>query len=151
MDRTVRYQGAILRGDHLLLIKHREHASGRSYWLLPGGGLEPPETEEACVIREMQEETHLQVRVERLLLDDFIESKRGYKRYKTYLCRVEDGEAQPGYEPEESASSIYGIVEVGWFDLCHPETWDELARNDAITFPFLQRILVSLGYQGGLG
>jgi ADP-ribose pyrophosphatase YjhB (NUDIX family) len=68
--RTIRYQGAIQLSDHLLLIKHREHADGRTYWLLPGGGRENGETEEACFIREIGEETHLDVAVERLLLDE---------------------------------------------------------------------------------
>lgn len=37
MRRTTRCQGAILRDDHILLIKHREHAGGRDYWIVPGG------------------------------------------------------------------------------------------------------------------
>ncbi len=68
MKRDIRYQGAILRDDLILLIKHREHATGHSYWLLPGGGREDKESEENCIRREMREETHLSVKVERLLL-----------------------------------------------------------------------------------
>ena len=45
MNRPTRYQGAIVRGNHILLIQHREHASRRSYWLLPGGGREDGETD----------------------------------------------------------------------------------------------------------
>jgi hypothetical protein len=39
MPRTIRYQAAIIRGEDILLIKHREHGNGRAYWLLPGGGI----------------------------------------------------------------------------------------------------------------
>ena len=49
MTRRIRYQGAIVRDDHLLLIKHREHTSGHAYWVIPGGGREEGETEEECV------------------------------------------------------------------------------------------------------
>ena len=35
MSRVIRYQGAILHHHQLLLIKHREHASGHSYWVIP--------------------------------------------------------------------------------------------------------------------
>ena len=50
--------------DHyILLIQHRHYAIGHSYWLLPGGGLEGDETPEACVQREIREETHLHVEV----------------------------------------------------------------------------------------
>ena len=70
MERLIRYQGAIIQDDQLLLIKHHELASGREYWILPGGGREPGESEEDCVIREMMEETGLTVAVERLLMED---------------------------------------------------------------------------------
>ena len=86
MKQTIRYQGAILRADHILLIRHREHASGLSYWIFPGGKRELPETEEACVQREMLEETHLVVRVDHLMLDDVDIPLGSYKRLKTYIC-----------------------------------------------------------------
>ena len=57
MTRTTRYQGAIIREHHILLLKQTEHASGRSYWLLPGGRIEPEETEERCVQREVLTKT----------------------------------------------------------------------------------------------
>lgn len=146
MSRSTRYQAAILRGDQILLIRHHEHASGRTYWLLPGGGREPGESEEECVRREMREETDLDVFVERLLLEDNIQASKGYQCYKTYLCRAEHGQPKPGYEPEEHAASIYAIVEVGWFDLRNPRGWNELILNDTLTFPLLQRVRAALGY-----
>ncbi len=148
MSRHTRYQAAILRGDHILLIRHYEHEDGRTYWLLPGGGREPGESEEDCVRREMREETNLEVSVERLLLEDHVQTTVGYQCYKTYVCRVVSGAEKPGYEPEESASSVYAIVEVGWFDLCNPQGWGELILKDTITFPLLQRIRTALGYTG---
>ena len=76
MTRITRYQGAIIRDHHILLIQQTEHASGRSYWLLPGGGIEPDETEEDCVQREMWEETGLHVHVQCLLLDEPVAGMR---------------------------------------------------------------------------
>src|SRR5262245_10940479 len=100
MNGRIRYQGAVIQDDHLLLIQHREHASGRTYWLLPGGGIEAEETPTECVQREVHEETHLQVQVLRLLCDDPDIPGGAYHRLHTYLCHVLEGEAQPGYEPE---------------------------------------------------
>jgi ADP-ribose pyrophosphatase YjhB (NUDIX family) len=146
MPRITRYQGAIVRDHHVLLIKHTEHLNGHSYWLIPGGGIEPGETEEQCVRREMQEETCLSVHVERLLLDEPNTHGGIYQRRKTYLCHVLDGEARPGFEPEEDASAVYGITEVAWFDLRHPARWNELITSDPITFPLMQRLQAALGY-----
>jgi 8-oxo-dGTP pyrophosphatase MutT (NUDIX family) len=145
MQRDIRYQGAIVRDHQLLLIRHQDHNGGRTYWLLPGGGREAGETEEACVAREMSEETGLAVTVERLLLE---ETELGgiYQRRHTYLCSAEHGEAHPGYEPELEASEVYGIVEVRWFDLRDTATWDPLVVADAITYPQLLHLRAALGY-----
>jgi 8-oxo-dGTP diphosphatase len=148
MLRDIRYQGAIVRAHHLLLIRHQDHgANGRTYWLLPGGGREGGETEAACVAREMSEETGLAVTVERLLLDEAVESDAAvYQRRRTYLCSAETGEARPGYEPELEASEVYGIVEVRWFDLRDAAAWDPLVIADEITYQQVRRIQAALGY-----
>ena len=146
MTRITRYQGAIIRDHHILLIKQTEHASGRSYWLLPGGGIEPDETEEMCVQREMQEETSLHVHVQYLLLDEPSSPGGIYQRWKTYVCQILDGEARPGYEPEGAFATAYSFTEVGWFDLRHATSWNEQIVSDPITYPLLQRIQAALGY-----
>ena len=140
-----RYQAAILRGDEILLIQHREHA-GRAYWTIPGGGREAGESEEDCVRREMREETGLEVEVQGLLLDEHtIDPFDGSKRhYKTYLCYPLAGEAAPGYEPEPEVAAIYSIAQVGWFNLHDESGWNELILKDPITYPFLKRIRAAL-------
>jgi 8-oxo-dGTP pyrophosphatase MutT (NUDIX family) len=147
MKREIRYQGAIIRDHHILLIKHREQATGRSYWLLPGGGREFGETEEACVQREVREETHLHVSVERLLLDEQdVPLESYYKRLKTYLCSVVNGEAEAGYDPEAESAYRHTISGVRWLDLRDPTEWGNSVTNDLLTFPLLERISVALGY-----
>lgn len=143
---ATRYQGAVIRDDHILLIKHRERESGRAYWVLPGGRRRAGETGEACVGREISEETHLTVSVGRLLLDEGIEPGV-YKRYRTYLCEVIGGEAEPGCEPEADAT-WYDVVEVRWFDLRRSYEWEDGLKENPVTFPLLQWIREVLGYAG---
>jgi ADP-ribose pyrophosphatase YjhB (NUDIX family) len=146
MPPRIRCQGAIVRDSQVLLIQHREHASGRSYWLLPGGGKEDGESAEEGVVREMREETGLEVKVERLLfVDPGFEGKENvYNQYLTYLCRILSGEPKPGYEPEVEASELYGIAKVGWFDLRDEAGWGEEVLGDQITYPLMKRIQKSL-------
>jgi ADP-ribose pyrophosphatase YjhB (NUDIX family) len=60
--------GAIVhdRGGRLLLIQ-RGREPGRGLWSLPGGRVEPGESEHDAIVREMAEETGLRVRVVRLV------------------------------------------------------------------------------------
>ncbi|MET8868055.1 NUDIX hydrolase [Nonomuraea sp. NPDC004580] len=59
--------GAIIfdDSDRLLLVQ-RGHPPGMGSWSIPGGRLEPGETDEAGLRREVLEETGLHVRVGRL-------------------------------------------------------------------------------------
>jgi ADP-ribose pyrophosphatase YjhB (NUDIX family) len=146
LNRYTRYQGAIVRNHSILLIRHRENESGRSYWILPGGGIEPGETEEDCVRREMKEETNLDVRVVSLLLNESNPSKNTYRSRKTYLCAPNKGEASPGIEPEPDAVSWYHIAEVKWFDLRDESSWDTELITDPLTYDQLYRVRQKLGY-----
>ncbi len=144
--RIIRYQGAIVQEEKILLIRQRHYDTGVTYWLLPGGGIEEGESEEECVQREMWEETNLRVSVERLLLDQLAEAGAAYKRRMTFLCSVVSGTAAPGHEPEEDAAASYGIVEVGWFDLRDESGWPPMAKKDSITYPQLRGVQQALGY-----
>ena len=144
--RHTRYQGAIIQADQILLIKHTEHVSGRSFWVIPGGGREVDETEMACVAREMWEETNLVVRVEHLLVEMAIPNDPFNKVRKTYLCTIVSGQAAPGYEPEADAAASYAITEVAWFDLRSEVSWEASIFENHIAYPVLQEIRRPLGY-----
>jgi len=147
MARYARYQGAIVRDDQILLIKHHVYENDSEFWVIPGGGMEEGETEEESVIREMQEETNLTVQVERLLMDvPANQPYTIYQRYKTYLCVPVAGEASPGYEPEHDANEHYEISAVGWFSLVDESGWDADLVNDAFMYPWLQKVRQLLGY-----
>ena len=130
----------------MLLIRHQRHATGESYWVIPGGGLETGETAEECVIREMKEETGLQVRVLELLLDCAASPGDPYQRLRTYLCAPAPGEAKPGYEPEPVAAASHSIVEVKWFDLRDETGWDPDMIADQFTYPQMRAVRQQLGY-----
>jgi ADP-ribose pyrophosphatase YjhB (NUDIX family) len=146
-SRHTRYQGAIVANDHILLLQHRSHADGRSWWTLPGGGIEPGETEEDCVRREMREETSLEVRIERLLLEQAGHPDGFYRWLKTYLCTFTAGEASPGYEPEPEAAASYALTAVRWLDLRSESEWGEAVVSNIFTYPQLKAIQAALGYR----
>ena len=52
----------LVDGDKLLLVRHQK--PGKSYWLLPGGGLDHGEELAACGVRELREETGLEIAID---------------------------------------------------------------------------------------
>src|ERR1700689_2893641 len=60
--------GAVITDEsgRMLLIL-RGHEPGKGLWSVPGGRIEPGETDEQAVIREVREETGLEVTCGRLL------------------------------------------------------------------------------------
>jgi 8-oxo-dGTP diphosphatase len=67
IDHVVSCVGAIVhdRASRLLLVR-RGREPGRGLWSIPGGRVEPGESEHKAILREVAEETGLRVRVLRL-------------------------------------------------------------------------------------
>ncbi len=139
--RDCRYQAAVVdQEDRVLLIRVRDPFSGRTFWLVPGGGQEGPEAEEECVCREVREETGLEVEVVRLLWQESVVGDPMYLRVKTYLCRAVGGILSAGSEPEFDQEEHHIIEEASWFPLRHPDLWGPEIAEDPITFEFLRRL-----------
>ncbi len=123
MDRIVRCQGAVIQNDQILIVKHMNLRLNCVYWWLPGGGPEEGETFEECAKREILEETHLEVRIERLLLDTLDPTRTFiYERYLTYLCAPLSSEMIAG---SESGSQTHAIIGLGWYPLWDESQWEE--------------------------
>ena len=84
-------------------------------WGLPGGSLEYSETPEVGVVREVHEETGLEVEVEKLLL---VKTWTPDKVGLYYLCTVKAGTFQPSDEVSEYGYfSMADLPDVRPFDV----------------------------------
>jgi 8-oxo-dGTP pyrophosphatase MutT (NUDIX family) len=134
--RHTRYQNAIVREGAILLVQCA-FRKGPTVWVLPGGGREHGEDEATCVVREVQEETNLAVRVEGLLFDAPAQPPDGtYVRWRTYRCTVVAGEAAPGAGEGVSAE----LVAVRWLPIYDDQSWPSEIRADVLLYPQLQAI-----------
>ena len=101
---TVGVRGLVSNdAGEILLVRHSY--AGRK-WFLPGGGHHGNESPEAALVREMREETGLEVQVTRLIGVYFYTGS--YKRDHIYLfeCQVVGG-----------GTRLVGgeIMDIGWF------------------------------------
>ena len=112
--KRIRAVAMIVNNGKILLI-HRMN-SGKEYYVFPGGGVENGETVEQAVLREVQEETSLEVKIEKLLyhhtLDDNTEQF-------FYLCRYVAGEPKLGdgneaRDMKESKANFYNPI---WYEI----------------------------------
>lgn len=96
---TTRVSVVVVEGDKILLVKHRK--GSRQYWVLPGGRLEYGETFIDCAVREMKEETGLEIEAEKFIfLSEAIAPDRSRHIINVYLkARVVGGKLQLGDEP----------------------------------------------------
>lgn len=102
---------AIIQNGKILMVLHRSPTW--EYWTLPGGGIENNEIPEQTIVREVKEETGLDVKVGKLL---FLEPPEEYcfsAELMTSFVPV------LGYDPEESdlprRSQL--LQDVVWLDL----------------------------------
>jgi len=80
-----------------VLLSHRRDMDA---WNLPGGGLEIGELPDECVVREVREETGLEVVVERLV---GVDGKPGRNELVfAFQCRITGGALQPTDESDET-------------------------------------------------
>lgn len=85
--------GAIVRDpEGRLLLVRRVNEPGAGRWSLPGGRVEPGETDQDAVVREVAEETGLQVRTTRLVG----RVRRGRYLIADYACELVGGLPRAG-------------------------------------------------------
>lgn len=89
----VSVKGVLFADERVILLKNE-----RNEWELPGGRLEPGENPISCLVREIQEELGIAVKIEDIIdcwLYNVIESKEVV--IVTYGCFIEGNDKKPGF------------------------------------------------------
>ena len=128
-DFNIRVTGILIEDEKLLLVKQK--VSDKRNWSLPGGKLEQGETIEQGIIREMKEETGLDVEIIRLLyLCDVSASNNTLLHISFLLKRVAGNIELPTNEFE--SNPIYDVEFIPISDLLDygfSEKFLKLAEN----------------------
>ena len=92
-DRKLVVAGLIIGNDQVLITQRRADQALPLQWEFPGGKVEPGETPEACLIRELDEE--LGIKVTRACLAPFVFASHEYESFHLlmplYLVRRWEG------------------------------------------------------------
>ena len=90
-----RAQCIIHRGNQILMVKHR--VDGGEWWCLPGGGVEPGESPQQAVLREVEEECGV---VGKILFQTGQSTDGVNLESVTFLIDIGNQEPHMGSDPE---------------------------------------------------
>ncbi len=112
--KRIRAVAVIVNDGKVLLIHRISH--GREYYVFPGGGVENKETVKQAVLREVQEETSLEVKIEKLLYHHVYDDNT---EQFFYLCLPVSGEPELGdgneaRDMEKNNANFYNPV---WYEI----------------------------------
>ena len=104
-----RATGVIIRDNKLLLMYRKK--DNEQYYVLPGGSIEPGETPELAMVREIAEECSSQCTIVRFLFSQTDEGRPAYY----FLIDLENKEPILG-GPEKKRHSKENYYELVWLD-----------------------------------
>ncbi|MBM4264776.1 MAG: NUDIX domain-containing protein [Deltaproteobacteria bacterium] len=119
--------GAVVSGDKLLFIR-RASRHGRGNWQLPGGFIEPDETIEQAIVREVAEETGVIAEVEAVLgLRSRYDPESGNGMYVILLLRPVGGEPRPDGRETDHAE-FFTLDQIRQLNPLPPVNWEIAQR-----------------------
>lgn len=141
----IRSQAVILLKCNILIAKHFNYINKEEFWLLPGGRVEDNESPEEGIIREIKEETNLDVEIKEILFDSKSDGRDTYNRYVTYICKVKDySNLKVGFETNTNKK----IIDLVWVSITNEDTWNNYLYSNKF-YPSMKNIkdkLIKLGY-----
>ena len=109
MHPKFRVTGILIKDKEILIVQQKVTESQHRCWSLPGGTLELNESIADCLIREISEETGLDIKVEDLLyICDRIQDGR-HVVHITFQIEQVGGTLRIGHEPENEANPIQDV------------------------------------------
>ena len=94
----------IIENDEQKILMVKQEHPERTVWMVPGGGIEEGETAAEAVVREMKEETGLDVTVGPMIFHiEEVSEKRGQRFVNFFMATVAGGDMHLGMDPEFDA------------------------------------------------
>ena len=90
--KTIRVVAAVIRDRNRIFATQRGYGEYKDGWEFPGGKIEPGETSEQALVREIKEELETSVRVENLIETIEFDYPKFHLSMDCYWCSIIDGD-----------------------------------------------------------
>lgn len=111
-----RVRAIILKNNQLLTIKREK--TDITYFVFPGGGVEPGEGLEEAMKRECKEELGVDVNIVKEFVSERFDRGEIKQLEHFYICDIASGELGTGNGPEYDENSNYeGTHEIEWLNI----------------------------------
>ncbi|MFH1971429.1 MAG: NUDIX hydrolase [Patescibacteria group bacterium] len=104
MKTNCRVSGIVFKDIKVAVVRHENKMHG-TYYLLPGGGLEHDETIEECAVREVKEETGLDVKATGLIYYEDVVSSYDHTLHLIFKCEIIGGNLEV-LDPDKKVKEI---------------------------------------------
>ncbi len=118
MERRIATRGIIEKDGTIFAVKHKdEHGNEVDFWAVPGGGLDPLESIDDNLTREMIEETGIAPKIGKLLfVQQYRDEKREYLEFFFHITNTED------YSAVDLTLTTHGALELSRCEFINPKT-----------------------------
>lgn len=120
MERRIGVRGIAYKDGKLLSVLHKDHDGNPvDWWAIPGGGLDPGESIEQCVAREMIEETGIEPKIGRLLFVQqfpFTRHTGEVREQMEFFFHLENPEAYEAIDLTTTTHGAQELAEISWID-----------------------------------
>ena len=89
--KTYHVVAAIIERDGRIFATQRGYGDYKDGWEFPGGKIEPGETPEQALVREVQEELDMTIKVERHFMDVSWDYPQFHLEMSCFLCSIAEG------------------------------------------------------------
>lgn len=121
MGRIINVVAAIIVHDGCIFATRRGYGDWRGYWEFPGGKVEPEETPEEALVREIREELATEISVDRYVTTVEWDYPTFHLSMRCYLCHVVSG-----------SLTLLEHEAAAWLDREHLHSVKWLPADDAI-------------------
>ena len=87
--RTIEVVAAIIRKDNKVFATQRGYGDWKDWWEFPGGKMEPGETPEKALVREIEEELSTRISVDKFLYTVDYDYPQFHLTMHCYLCSLQ--------------------------------------------------------------